>query len=90
MESAIADDVLLKRLEAVPNQGGDNPTLGSDGNAPIAFVQSFQSLVDHWVGYLVLVTHESENNGQRISNSAAVRVDNITEVIGVLEVLFKR
>lgn len=94
MESAIADDVLVNRLlagEPVPNQGGDKSALINDRpSTDTAFVQSFKGLVDHWVGYLVLVTHDFQDNGENVSRSAAVRVDNITEVIGVLEVLFKR
>lgn len=90
-DSAIARDIEENRLlEAVADHGGDKPALVNDRPGSGAFVQSFQSLVDHWVGYLVLVTHESENGGNRISNSAAVRVDNVSEVVRVLEVLFKR
>lgn len=92
MQTAIAQDIAEKRasFEAVANQAGEKAAFVGNGPGAGAFVQSFQGLVDHWVGYLVLVTHESKHDGQHISNSAAVRVDNITEVVRVLEVLFKR
>lgn len=89
-QSAIARDVASKRAQAVPDHGSKQAALGRERLSGTAFVQSFQGLVDHWIGYLVLVTHESEHNGQHVSNSAAVRVDNIGEVVRVLEVLFKR
>lgn len=92
--SNIAKDVEALRalaLESVPNHGGDQTALGADGKRPIGtFVQSFQGLVDHWVGYLVLVNQDFDDGGQRVSRSAAVRVDNVSEVVRVLEVLLKR
>lgn len=90
MSSAIADDVLLKRLEAVPNEGNDSAPLNINRGGASAFVQSFEGLVDHWVGYLVLLSQDNQDSSDNLSRSAAVRVDNITEVIAVLEVLFKR
>lgn len=93
MQSAIADDVLLNRLSAdkpVSDKSSHEASFVNDGARPGAFVQSFECLVDHWVGYLVLVSQDFDDGGKNVSRSAAVRVDNITEVIGVLEVLFKR
>lgn len=92
--SNITKDVEALRasaLESVPNHGGDQTALGPDGGRPVgAFVQSFQGLVDHWIGYLVLVNQDFDDGGQRVSRSAAVRVDNVSEVVRVLEVLLKR
>lgn len=93
-DSAIAADVQTMRASAddgLSDHGREEPSLGADGNAGVcAFVQSFQGLVNHWVGYLVLVNQDFDDAGQRVSRSAAVRVDNIAEVVRVLEVLFKR
>lgn len=92
--SYIAKDVQALRalaLESVPNHGGDQTALGADGKRPVgAFVESFQGLIDHWIGYLVLVNQDFDDGGQRVSRSAAVRVDNVSEVVRVLEVLLKR
>lgn len=89
--SAIADDILLNRLkEGVPDKGNDTPALDINRGASSGFVEAFKGLVDHWVGYLVIVNTEFEDNGKHISNSGAVRVDNIAEVVRVLEVLLKR
>lgn len=88
--SAIAADILANRRKPIPNEGDKAASLNVNGGVPGGFVQSFQGLVDHWVGYLVLVNHEVEQDGQHVSNSAAVRVDNVSEVVRVLEVLFKR
>ena len=89
--SNIEKDISTNRLlESVADQGGKQPDFVPSGPVASAFVQSFQSLVDHWVGYLVVVSHDYEDGGKNVSNSAAVRVDNIGEVVRVLEVLFKR
>lgn len=89
--SAIADDILHKRLAAgVPDKGNDAPALNVNGGASSGFVQAIQGIVNHWVGYLVIVNTEFEDGGKHVSNSGAVRVDNISEVIRVLEVLLKR
>lgn len=92
MESMIAKDIAEKRLlESVANPGGEKPNFTLDGNtSQSVFVQSLQGLIDHWVGYLVVVAHDFEDGGKNVTNSAAVRVDNIAEVVRVLEVLFKR
>lgn len=92
--SYIANDVQALRasaLESVPNHGGNEAPLRADGKRPVgAFVESFQGLIDHWIGYLVLVNQDFDDGGQRVSRSAAVRVDNVSEVVRVLEVLLKR
>lgn len=82
---------LRSTSKPVPDAVKDMAALIDEASPTVtAFVQGFNSLVDHWVGYLVLLSEDSQESGENVSRSAAVRVDNVTEVVRVLEVLFKR
>lgn len=89
--SNLEKDVTAHRsAQSLPDGSSKKPSFGNDGGASSAFVQSFEGLVDHWVGYLVLMAQDFDDDGKNVSRSAAVRVDNVAEVVRVLEVLFKR
>ena len=73
-------------LEGVNHQGNQEPALISEGPSPVwQFREAFQTIVDDWPGHVCMVSHEGYKDGQHFSRSAAVRVDNIAEVIGVLD-----
>lgn len=81
---------MTKLSENVPNQGDQKAPLIDDGWASTTFLKGFERIVNDWPGYVCLVTQDGEEDGKHFSRSCAMRVDNISEVIRVLEVLLKR
>lgn len=80
----------ISTTQSVPEQSDQQPPFIDDGWASTTFLKGFERIVNDWPGYVCLVTQEGEEDGKNFSRSCAVRVDNISEVIRVLEVLLKR
>lgn len=75
--------------QEVPDKVNQEPTFVNDGPTSWQFRESFKTIVDDWPGHVCMISHEGYKDGQHFSRSAAMRVDNVAEVVGVLQVLFK-
>lgn len=81
--------VIRTLAQEVPDKVNQEAPLASDGPASWQFRESFKTIVDDWPGHVCMISHEGYKDGQHFSRSAAMRVDNVAEVVGVLQVLFK-
>lgn len=76
--------------QGVSHAGNEQPSFIDDGWAPTTFLKGFERIVNDWPGYVCLVTQEGDKDGEHVSRSCAMRVDNIGEMIRLLEVVLKR